>query len=168
MLMKTHISLLAAALVLASAGLALAAHGKAGLWSVSTTMAAPNVQIPPEALAQMKAMGMKMPGGQTVTTQICMTQADVDADKPPAMQRDSGCTSNITSKSTSSITAEMVCSGQMQGSGHIQIAYSGDSHYEGSYTFKGVMEGHPMETSSNFKGDWVKADCGAVKPYTAK
>jgi len=165
--MKTHTSLLVAALLLASAGLALAGHGKAGLWNVSTTMAAPNVQIPPQALAQMQAMGMKMPGGQTVTSQICMTQADVDADKPPSVQRD-GCTSNITSKSASSVTAEMVCNGEMQGSGHVQIAYSGESHYEGSYTFKGVMRGHPVETSSNFKGDWVKADCGAVKPYSAK
>ncbi|HWY61781.1 MAG TPA: DUF3617 domain-containing protein [Rhizomicrobium sp.] len=167
--MKRHISLLAAMLLLASAGLALAAHGKAGLWNVSTTMAAPNIQMPPEALAQMKAMGMKMPGGQTVTTQICMTQAEVDSDKPPQMQRnDAGCTSNITSKSASGMTAEMVCNGQMQGAGHIEIAYSGTGHYEGSYTFKGAMQGRPVETSSSFKGDWLQADCGAVKPYSPK
>lgn len=167
--MKTYISVLAAALLLASAGLALAAHGKAGLWNVSTTMATPNIQMPPEALAQMKAMGMKMPGGQTVTTQICMTQAEVDSDKPPAMQRgDSGCTTNITSKSATAVTAQMVCNGQMQGTGHIEIAYSGTSHYEGSYDFKGVTEGHPMEMSSSFKGDWLKADCGAAKPYSSK
>lgn len=167
--MKTQVSLLAFVLVLTSAGLALAGHGKAGLWNVSTTLGMANVQIPPEALAQMKAMGMKMPGGQTVNSQICMTQAQVDSDTTPEMQRnDTGCTSKITSRTTAAVTADMVCNGQMKGTGRMQVSYSGDSHYEGSYDFKGTMEGRPVETSSSFKGDWVKADCGAVKPFAPK
>ena len=33
--------------------------------------------LPPEVLAQMKKQGMAMPGAQTMTSQMCMTQAEV-------------------------------------------------------------------------------------------
>ena len=150
-------------------GAALAAHGKAGLWNVSTNMGMATVQIPPEALARMKAMGMKMPMGQTFTSQICMTQAEVNSDALPAVSRkESGCTNKIISQTASSMTAQMVCNGDMKGTGQMQISYSGAEHYAGSYSFKGSMNGHPADMNSNFKGDWVKADCGAVKPYRPK
>jgi Protein of unknown function (DUF3617) len=163
--MKNPLSLLAAMILLSSSGLALAAHGKAGLWRVSTTMGGMTMQMPPEAMAQMKAMNMKMPDSQTIVSQMCMTQAEVDADKPPAMDKgNEHCTTNVTSKSASSMTADSVCTGQMQGTGHVQISYTGDTQYAGSYSFKGTSEGHPVSMSSSFKGEWLKADCGAVKP----
>ena len=164
---KMLIGLSAAALALVP-GAALAAHGKAGLWNVSTTMNMPNMQIPPEAMAQMKKAGVAMPTAQTFTSQICMTQAEVDSDKPPPMKNDTGCTSHMVSQTASSMQAEMACTGEMKGNGQMQISYSGAEHYVGSYNFRGSMKGHPMDMSSSFKGDWVKADCGAVKPYTAK
>lgn len=167
--MRNRLSLLAAIILLSSSGLALAAHGKAGLWSVSTIMGGMTMQIPPEALAQMKAMNMKMPDNQTIVSQMCMTQAEVDADKPPAMDRGKEhCTTNVTSKSASSMTADTVCTGEMQGTGHVQISYTGDTQYAGSYSFKGVAQGNPVSMSSSFKGQWLKADCGSVKPNPAQ
>ena len=79
-------------------------------------------------------------------------------------RNDSGCTSHIVSQTGTAMTAEMVCNGEMKGTGRMQIVYSTPEHYAGSYNFKGMMQGHAMNTSSSFKGDWVKADCGAVKP----
>ena len=146
-------------------GVAFAGHGKAGLWNVSTTMNMGGMQMPPEAMARMKEMGMKMPSAQTFSSQICMTQAEVDSDKPPPMGRnDSGCASHIVSQTGASVTAEMVCNGEMKGTGHMQIAYSSPEHYAGSYNFKGMMHGREINTTSSFKGDWMKADCGAVTP----
>jgi hypothetical protein len=160
---------LSAVTLLLAPGTAFAAHGKAGLWNVSTTMGMANVQIPPEAMARMKAMGLNMPMGQTFTSQICMTQAEVDADAPPPVSRkESGCTTKVTSQTASSMAAQMVCNGDMKGTGQMQISYSGAEHYAGSYSFKGSMNGHPADMNSSFKGDWIKADCGAVKPYMAK
>jgi hypothetical protein len=52
----------------------------------------------------------------------------------------------------------------MQGTGHLQVSYSGAEHYTGRYSFKGTAEGHPADMTSAFKADWVTADCGAVKP----
>jgi hypothetical protein len=158
---------LAVLLVLLAPGAALAGHGKAGLWNVSTSMTMPDMpQMPPEAAAMMKQQGLKMPmGGEPVTTRICMSQAEVDADTPPRTgDREMHCDTHMISKTPSSMTAETVCGGKMQGTGHLQVSYSGTEHYSGSYSFKGTMDGRPQEMTSSFKGDWVKADCGAVKP----
>ncbi len=164
---KLLIGLPVAALLL-SPGVAFAGHGKAGLWNVSTTMNMA-MQMPPEAMAQMKKMGVAMPSARTFASQICMSQAEVDSDKlPPMGKSDSGCTSHIVSQTGSAMKAQTVCNGDMKGTGQMQISYSGAEHYVGSYSFKGNMSGQPMDTSSSFKGDWVKADCGAVKPYSPK
>ena len=82
---KAATGLIAIAIVLLPAT-ALAGHGKAGLWNITTSMEMANMpQMPPEAMAMMKARGMKMPGmGQPMTSQICMTQEQVNADMPPA------------------------------------------------------------------------------------
>ncbi len=157
---------LSMAALLLTPGAALARHGKAGLWNVSTTMNMGKMQMPPEAMAKMKEMGMKMPSAQTFASQICMTQADVDSDKLPPMSRnDAGCTNHIASQTGTAMTSEMICNGEMKGTGHMQISYSSVEHYLGSYSFKGTTNGTPMDMSSSFKGDWVKADCGAVKPF---
>src|SRR5215475_4197567 len=119
---------LVAALVLIP-GLAFAGHGKAGLWNISTTMDMGGMQMPPEAMARMKAMGVKMPSAQTFNTQMCMTQAEVESDKLPPMGRNNDCASHIVSQTGTAMTAEMVCNGEMKGTGRMQIAYSSPEHY---------------------------------------
>jgi hypothetical protein len=163
--------LIASAVVLAPAA-AWAAHGRPGLWTVSSTMQMANMpQMPPEAMAMMKARGMKMPGmgGSPIVTQMCMTQEEVNADKLPSMNRNGeSCTNKVLNQTSSSVTAETTCTGRMTGVGHMQMSWRGNEHYQGSYSFKGSMEGRPQEFSTNYTGDFVKADCGSVKPYTAK
>ena len=98
-----------------------------------------------------------------------MTQADVDADKPPqTADRDMGCTSRLVSQTASGMTAQVSCDGRMKGTGTMQVAYNGTDHYSGSFDFQGTMAGNPTKMSSSFKGDWVKADCGAAKPMPAR
>ena len=159
--------LIVAAIVLAPAA-ALAAHGKPGLWTISSTMQMANMpQMPPEAMAMMKARGMSMPGmgGSPIVTQICMTQEQVNTDKLPATNsHEESCTNKVLSQTPTSVTAETTCHGRMDGVGHMQISWRGSEHYEGSYNFKGMMEGHPQEMSTHYTGDFVKADCGTVKP----
>ncbi len=151
-------------ILLLTPGAALAGHGKAGLWNVTNNMSMLNMQMPPEAMAQMKAMGMKMPGAHSITYQICMTQAQVDSNQLPKMRKEDGCTTRVTSQTANSMAADMVCNGEMKGSGQLQLSFGGAEHYSGSYHMKGVVDGRPVEAASTFKGDWVKADCGDVKP----
>jgi hypothetical protein len=167
MVRKSISGMIAAALVL-TPGAALAGHGKAGLWNTSSTtnMA---MSMPPEVAAQMKAMGVKVPGPQTTTSQMCMSQAEVDSNEPPHIdQGATGCVTKVTSLTASSVTAQMTCNGRMKGTGQMKTTYRGAEHYEGSYDFKGTVEGNPTNMSTTFRGDWVKADCGSVKPYALR
>jgi hypothetical protein len=162
-------ALMGTALVLAPA--AFAAHGKAGLWTISSTTKMPNMpqmqNLPPEAMAMMKARGMQMPGmGQPIVTQICMTQEEVNMDHPPAMrQAGQSCTTKVLSQTATSVNTEVTCHGRVEGVGHAQMSWRGNDHYEGTYNFKGTMEGHVQEINTSYTGDYVKADCGSVKPY---
>ena len=153
--------------VLAAAALpvvALADHGKVGLWSITTKMAMANMpQIPPEQLAKMQAMGIHMPGGNTMTMQHCMSAQEVASNAPPQLQHNKDCNMQNMSMSGGTFTADMVCSGdEMQGNGHFTVHYDGDTHFVGKTTFTGTAHGHPVNTSNEMEGTWVSADCGGV------
>jgi hypothetical protein len=161
---------LAATCCLLACSVALAAppKGRPGLWTVTSVMDAATLPpIPPEALAQMKARGITIPtAGQPMTHQICMTADQPPLDRPPAINREGvQCTPHVVSQTGTSATTEVICKGRMEGTGRSQISWRGDTHYEGSYSFKGTMEGHPANTSTHYSGDFVKADCGAVRPF---
>jgi len=158
-------TLLGTALILAPVA-AFAAHGRAGLWTVTSTMEMPDMpQMPPQALEMMKARGMPMPG-QPFTTQMCMTQDQVNADKPPSMSNnDVSCDTKILSQSPGAMHTQVTCKGKVNGVGDMQIAWRGTDHYEGTYSFKGTADGRPQNMNTRYTGDFVKADCGSVKPY---
>ena len=144
---------------------ALASHGKAGLWEVTTRMDIPgmNAQIPTEALARMRAMGVQMPNGQTFTSRRCMTVAEVAAEGPPPMRNAQDCKMSNTTHDTHTFAADMICTGEMQGQGHFAVTYDSGEHYVGTYTFNGSSHGHPANVTNSFEGKWISADCGTVK-----
>lgn len=142
---------------------ALASHGKAGLWEITTTMNMPNMpQMSPQQMAQMQAMGMHMPMGHTMTVQRCMTAEDVAQDKPPPMHNRE-CTMINVKIDGHTFSGDTVCNGDFQGQGHFSVTYDGDSHYSGTTSMTGSANGHPISTSNSFDGKWVSADCGNVK-----
>ena len=152
--------------LLLAAAPAFARQGKAGLWNVTSTV---EMALPPETAAAMKKMGMAMPGAKPVTSQLCMSQAEVDSDRPPHLDRAAtGCDTKLVKQTATGMTANMVCKGNMTGTGTIQVTYKGDTHYSGFYGFKGTSGGRPVDMTTRFTGDWVKADCGNVKPYNLR
>jgi hypothetical protein len=163
-------TIIGATILMPAAALAMP-HGKPGLWSITTTMQmAAMPKLPPEVMEMMKKKGMNIPqSGQPMTSQMCMTAEQAAMDKPPNMDREGvKCTPRVVSQTSNSATTEVVCHGTMEGTGRNQISWRGDTHYEGSYSFTGAMHDHPNNMSSTFTGDWVKADCGAIKPFSGK
>lgn len=159
---KTLLGFVACVLVLSSPA-AWAAHGKAGLWNVTSTTSL-DMTMPPGMQDHMK--DMKAPAPESHTTQMCMSQEEVNSDRPPHIdQRQTGCDTHVTSMSGTSLSAELTCNGAMKGSGHMRLTYTGAEHYRGSYDFKGTVENNPTTMRTTFHGDWVKADCGDVRPY---
>ena len=167
----TQISILGAAGIAAASLLvvapALAGHGKAGLWTITTKMEMPVMpqmpdmsQLPPEARARIEAMHMNM-SGNSMTMQHCMTQAEVDQDKPPPMANKE-CKLVKSSMVGHTYTGDMACTGDFNGTGHFQVTYDSGEHYAGSMDMKGSHEGHPMNMHSSFEGKWISASCGNV------
>ncbi|HTO28387.1 MAG TPA: DUF3617 family protein, partial [Devosia sp.] len=128
----TQISILGAAGIAAASLLvvapALAGHGKAGLWTITTKMEMPGMpqmpdmsQLPPEARARIEAMHMNM-SGNSMTMQHCMTQAEVDRDKPPPMANKE-CKLVKSSMVGHTYTGDMACTGDFNGTGHFQVTY---------------------------------------------
>jgi len=146
---------------------ALASHGKVGLWDITVKMSMPNMpKIPPDQIAKMRAMGVHISDDNTVTTQHCMTAEEVAADRPPQMQHQKDCSMQNIKSGGGSFSAEMVCTGaEMQGSGHVTVAYDSDAHYSGQMTFAGTAHGHPASMTNSFEGKWISGDCSAMAPH---
>jgi hypothetical protein len=157
---------IAAALLLAPVA-ADAAHGKAGLWTITTKMEMPGMpqmpdlsQMPPEVQARMKAMHVRM-SGKGMTVQHCMTQAEVDQDKPPAVVR-KDCKLVKSSISGKTYTGEVACTGEFKGDGKFTTTFDSNEHYTGSMDMHGSHDGTPMNMHPTFEGRWVSASCGSV------
>lgn len=145
-------------------------HGKPGLWEVTSNMkfGAGGPQIPPDQLEKMKAMGIKIPGAEPITNQICVTPEQAAMEKPQQPSGERNCEMQNFKKDGSSWSGDMVCKGGMQGSGHFQATYSNDEAYNGSMQFKGTSRHGPTEMNNEFSGKWLSADCGAVKPFKSE
>jgi hypothetical protein len=145
-------------------GAALAGHGKAGLWNVTVTMdnGAAMPRLTPEQMAKMRAAGMQMPDlGRTMTHQHCMTAAEVAADTIPPMGRNGECKPQNVKASGNGFSADVACSGEMQGTGHMSMTFASAEHYSGRMTFSGVTHGHPANMTTSFEGRWISASCPA-------
>ena len=163
--MRIYLPLLTGLLLLTACGPSPVPHGKVGLWNFTTTIHNVNAEIPTAARQSLAVMGMAVPDTQTHDGAICMSEDQVKQGAlPPINPPDSGCTSNVTKKDAKQVTAQMTCTGSMKGDGQLAIAYADDQHYTGTYNFKGTFSGKPFVLVSNFKANWVKADCGAVTP----
>jgi hypothetical protein len=145
MRLRGYVDMAAAAVLMVLPNAALASYGKAGLWETTTTS--------------------RDVSGQSFKTTFCMTQAEVDSDKPRGTNNQY-CKMTKTNVSGQSYSADMACTGPLNGTSHFSITYDTPEHYSGASVFKGTAGGQPMNTATKFEGKWLKADCGDVKPYT--
>ncbi len=129
-----------AALVFLLPSSALAAHGKAGLWSSTTTMSMPGM------------------GPQSRSATYCMTQAEVNSDNP-ASNRNPNCTYSNVRVEGRSYSADMVCTGQLNATGHFAATYDSDTHFTATNTV--VTNG--MTMTNTIEGKWVRADCAGAE-----
>jgi hypothetical protein len=135
---------------------ALGPTRKGGLWEATTQMTWQ--QSPMPSMAAMPAR----------TTQVCVTQEMIDRYGGNIPETRGSCTvSNVVTK-PGGMTADMVCTGQMNGKATLVTTWSDEEHASSTVHFTGEMTMGPntrpvewtSKTSSVFKG----ADCGSVKP----
>jgi Protein of unknown function (DUF3617) len=146
-MLRLRIMALAAAVtaVLALPQAALADHGKAGLWQITVSVAVKGVDYV-----------------QTVMNQHCMTPQEVAGDSLASLPN-SGCAMKNTSDDGDTLSGDMVCTGNMTGTGHMAITYDAPTHYSGKMTFVGTApNGRALDFTQNMEGRWVSASCGNV------
>jgi len=168
--MKTRRILLLGTVLATAVSVSLAAwagHGKAGLWDINIQTNMGQMQgmpdmskMPPEVQARMKAMGMQM-NGSGMTVRHCMTAADVNAEKPN-MSHNAECKAINVNMSGQTYSADLVCKGKMNATGHVQFTFASPEHYFGSETMTGTANGHPVNHTTKIDARWISADCGKV------
>ena len=88
---------------------------KPGLWEMTTTMTWQKSPMPP---GMTMPPGMKSPfSGTTTTTQVCLTQELINKYGAPVPQSNQDCKIINVVMHATSMTADMVCSGNMNGKG---------------------------------------------------
>ena len=156
-------------IALLAAASAQAQTSKPGLWETTATTNVENgpqrPQIPPETLAKMKAMGVKMPGmdGNVIKSKSCITKEMID--KFGGAQPHEGCEVTNMKRTDSTMTADMTCSGQLTGTGTVQATRVDADHTKTTVHFKGTnMVGRTIEWTMDSTATYLGPSCGEVQP----
>jgi hypothetical protein len=137
---------------------------KAGLWEVTTTMTWQQSPLPP---------GMAAPpgspfGGAPRTSEICVTQEQIDKFGGPPPQSRGACQVTNMQKSANGISASISCTGQMSASGTFKASWSDDGHSKSTMHMTGTMQmgpnSKPVEWTTESTSTFKSADCGSVRP----
>ena len=143
---------------------AWAQSGRAGLWEVTTTMTWQQSPMPP---------GMAAPPGSPFsgaphTTQVCITQAQIDRFGGPPPQTRGDCQVSNMQRSANSMSANISCTGQMSASGTLTTSWSDGGHSNTKLHMTGTMQmgpnSRPVEWTTESTSTFKSADCGSVRP----
>lgn len=135
---------------------AVGPNRKAGLWESTTQMTWEQAPMP------------GMPSMPARTTQVCVTQEMVDKYGGPIPETLGSCqVSNVVMK-PGKMTADLVCTGQMNGKATIVSTWEDGEHAVTNVHFTGEMtmgpNTKPVEWTQKSTSVFNGADCGAVKP----
>lgn len=155
------IMMIASAALAIPTAAALASHGRVGQWTVTITMGGgeklPDMsKMPPATQARMSSMGMTT-NGNSMTIQHCMSAEEVAHDE--LVSQDKTCQLTNQRVSGHTMSADMTCSGSIDGTGHFSVTYDTDTHYTGEMIVNGTSDGHPVHHEQKFDGRWVSATC---------
>lgn len=162
----------ASAVLIVSLAASASVHRKPGLWETTMQMkfTKGGPQIPPDQLAKMQQMGIKLPfmGGEPTTVQNCLTPEQAAREDHPDTGR-GDCKMENQNWSGNTFSGDMICHGR-EGDmhGHFSGTASGDTAFTGTSTMAGSSPqmGGDFAMEQHFTSKWLGADCGTVKPYT--
>jgi len=138
---------------------------KPGLYETTVTVTWQKSPFPPGMPAQAMAA---MSGPHT--NQSCLTQAWIDKFGGPIPQSRGDCHMTNVSLTPASMTGTLVCTGQMGGSGDVNVEWTMGGSVKGKIHFAGTMtmgpNSMPAEWTNEFTSTYKGPDCGSVKPVT--
>ncbi len=166
--------LMGAGLILPVAAAAAQLNVKPGLWEVNmTSESSGQMPIPESMLARLTpeqrarvaaAMQSQMNRPTAHVYKSCVTRADLD--KPFGMDRhdaEENCTDKVLSKSSTSMTVDMECTGKFSVSSIYRWKALSPESVSGTMERTVSQGGHSMKSTGHFTGKWLGADCRAIK-----
>ncbi len=147
--------------VLASAIVAWAQSRKAGLYEVTTTMTWQQSPFPAGS----------GPSSAPRTSQVCVSQAQIDKYDgiPPQTRGDCQVTNMV--KKADGYSASISCTGQMKTDGTVDATYDGAGRGKTRVHLTGAFQmgpsSKPVEMTILSDSTYKGADCGGVKPVGA-
>lgn len=141
---------------------------KAGQWEIATQMDlgknAPQIpQIPPEQIEQMRQMGINVPDigpGGSIKIKTCVSQKQAESGDLPMdedMQKD--CKVQDLKTSGNRTTFKMVCTGEMKGTGNVEIITHSPERYTSKVHLVGSSQGQAVNMKNTIEGRWLGATC---------
>jgi hypothetical protein len=132
---------------------------KPGLWELTTTTTWQRSPFP--------ASGPPA-SGATHTTPVCLTQQQIDKYGAILPESRNNCQVIHLVKKSTSMTADMVCTGRMSGKVSLEALFTDSEHATGKVHFVGSMQigpdNKPMEWTSSSVSTFKGSDCGSVQP----
>ncbi|MEO7338777.1 MAG: DUF3617 domain-containing protein [Caldimonas sp.] len=180
MTFKTLRPALAAVLAMSLAPLAQAQNQAPGLWEHTFTMKSDDgrmeaamaqmqqqlAAMPPEKRQQMEAMmasrGVKM-GAQGTSAKYCLSKEQAAKPAEPHMGGD--CSRQDVTRSGNTVKFRFECTTPRPVKGDGEMTFVSDKAYRGRSNVTLQARGQPQQMSMEMSGQWLSADCGAIKPF---
>jgi hypothetical protein len=149
---------------------------KPGLWETTTSteiggMAMPAIppealaNMPPEQRARMQAMMNGQGSGNTMTSQSCVTEKDLERGFRPETTKEQSCKVDSVAVNGKTQEAHVTCTNSHGNStGVFRMTATSRESYEGTMDMNTTVNGRAMTMKMRMKGKWLGASCGNVKP----
>lgn len=148
---------------------------KMGLWETSVTSKMGGMQLPPDVVAKLQAMGRPVPGApHTTVSHGCLTPAEWQQGMEKMNQPGSAeCEYSNQQAGSGKYSFDVSCKTQrgMTLKGHLEMLIVDDEHSHGSYhmTSDGPGPGgQPFSMDATIETHYLAADCGDVQPGAAR
>lgn len=117
-----------------------------------------------ETMMAAQGVDFRVGAGQDGATKlkVCMTQAQVDLQEMPTV--DANCTQTPLQRSGDTVRFKFVCKGDSVKSGEGEVTLLSPKNYTGTSQIHTVTQGKPDRMVITQAGQWLSADCGAIKP----
>lgn len=146
-----------------------------GLWETSITSQMGGIQLPPDVVAKLQAMGRPVPGApRTTVTQGCLTPAEWQKDMDQMNKPDkSNCEFANRQASAGKYSFDISCKSERGTTmtGHLEMQIADENHAHGSYHMTSEQagpNGQKISMEATIDSHFLSSDCGDVQPGSAK
>jgi hypothetical protein len=123
-------------------------------------------RLPPEARAKMaeamKARGLSMPDASGAT-KVCLTKAMFESDSWQQAAKESGCTTNYSTRLGGTWKWHSSCTA-LKAESDGETVFASTESYRTKVTTTATVNGKTNTTTRIVQGKWLGADCGDIKP----